>query len=777
LGELYKLGHQIIGGLLPANNFYFALYDQAAHAITFPYSRDEYDLPEDPEQRYPIQEWHSLTSYLMEYGKPLLVDQKRYAEMLKNHDIIEVGADSAEWLGVPMKTVDGKVIGALVVQSYDPEIHYQPRDVEILNFVSTQVAMAIERKQTTVHIQESEIRFRSIFEQSYDGIILVDEYSKVIGWNKRMEEISGVAANKVIGSDSWVVLAKINKLGRSASENQIFHENDLREYLQTGQAEWLDHLVEIRVPFADGGIHIVEQAAFAIHTSRGHMLGIIVRDVTQMRLTEEDLRRSEERMRKYFDLPLIGIAITSKEMRWLEVNDKLCDILGYTRKELADLTWADISPIDEQPAEIAAFNRYVSGETDGATQEKRYTHCAGKLIDVEVSSLAVRKQDGGLDYVISLVQDISEKKRSRQQIHSQLQRMAALRSIDSAINSVFDLRTILDTLLMHVVEQLGVDAADVLLLNQFTQTLEFQAGRGFRTSALRHTRLRVGEGYAGQAAWQRSMVHVTQLDKNPQDLLRAPMFHEEGFSTYFGLPLIAKGQVVGVLEIFHRAHLDPDDEWISFLESIAGQTAIAIDNTQLFDQIQRTNMELSLAYDNTLEGWAHALELRDYETQGHSRRVTDLTVKLAEKMGLRGDELLHVQRGALLHDIGKLAISDTILLKPGPLGTHEWEVVRKHPQYAFEMLAPIHFLRPAVDIPYSHHEKWDGTGYPRGLKGIQIPLTARIFALVDVYDSLLHQRPYKLAWPVEKTLTYLRKQAGMHFDPDVVDTFMKMTFM
>jgi HD-GYP domain-containing protein (c-di-GMP phosphodiesterase class II) len=126
---------------------------------------------------------------------------------------------------------------------------------------------------------------------------------------------------------------------------------------------------------------------------------------------------------------------------------------------------------------------------------------------------------------------------------------------------------------------------------------------------------------------------------------------------------------------------------------------------------------------------------------------------------------------------GKLAISDTILLKPGPLGTHEWEVVRKHPQYAFEMLAPIHFLRPAVDIPYSHHEKWDGTGYPRGLKSIQIPLTARIFALVDVYDSLLHQRPYKLAWPVEKTLTYLRKQAGMHFDPDVIDAFMKMTFM
>ena len=178
------------------------------------------------------------------------------------------------------------------------------------------------------------------------------------------------------------------------------------------------------------------------------------------------------------------------------------------------------------------------------------------------------------------------------------------------------------------------------------------------------------------------------------------------------------------------------------------------------------------AYDITLEGWARALELRDQETIGHTRRVTELTDRLARKMGIPDSDLIHVRRGALLHDIGKMGIPDRILHKPGELTSEEWEIMRTHPVLANDMLSPIHFLHPALDIPYHHHEKWDGSGYPCGLKGEEIPLVARIFAIIDVYDALTTDRPYRIAWSQETTLAYIREQNGIHFDPQVVEIFL-----
>lgn len=255
--------------------------------------------------------------------------------------------------------------------------------------------------------------------------------------------------------------------------------------------------------------------------------------------------------------------------------------------------------------------------------------------------------------------------------------------------------------------------------------------------------------------------------------LRSIRAHEQ-FITYHGVPLVAKGQVKGVLEVFHREPLDPAPEWLDFLETLAGQVAIAIDNISLFEDLQRSNLELVRAYDTTLEGWARALELRDMETEGHSRRVTEMTQRLARAMGMSEEELAHVRRGALLHDIGKMGIPDSILLKPGRLTDEEREVMERHPVYAYKMLAPIDFLRPVLDIPYCHHEKWDGSGYPRGLKGERIPLAARIFAVVDVHDALRSDRPYRDAWTEEEVIKYIREQAGQHFDPQVVEAFIQL---
>jgi HD-GYP domain-containing protein (c-di-GMP phosphodiesterase class II) len=207
---------------------------------------------------------------------------------------------------------------------------------------------------------------------------------------------------------------------------------------------------------------------------------------------------------------------------------------------------------------------------------------------------------------------------------------------------------------------------------------------------------------------------------------------------------------------------------------VANTAAVALENATLLRETQGAAIELSLAYDTTLEGWARALELRDKETEGHTRRVADLTVRLASKLGVPADEMVHVRRGSLVHDIGKMGIPDSILLKPGKLTEDEWVIMRRHPQMAYDMLKSVDFLIPALQIPLCHHERWDGSGYPQGLKGAEIPLAARIFAVVDVYDALSSDRPYREAWPPEKVQDYLKEKAGVEFDPQVVEAFFEI---
>ncbi len=378
------------------------------------------------------------------------------------------------------------------------------------------------------------------------------------------------------------------------------------------------------------------------------------------------------------------------------------------------------------------------------------------------------------DVLTGMVIDITDRKRAEETLHRQLNRLAALRAIDMAITASLDLRLTLNIALDQIIKEAGVDAACILELDHASQLLHYVTGRGFRTKALQETHLRMGEGYAGMVGLEQRIVRVPNLDRRRTDFLRSPYFHEEGFVTYIGVPLVAKGQTQGVLELFHRSSLHPNAEWFDFLEAIADQIAIAIDNARMFEHLQRVNSELSLAYDATIEGWSAALDLRDKETEGHTLRVTEMTLRLARAMGIPEAELVHIRRGALLHDIGKMGIPDAILHKAEPLTEEEQEIMRRHPVYAYDLLSTIAYLRPALDIPYCHHERWDGTGYPQGLKGEEIPLAARIFSVVDVYDALTSDRPYRPAYSREQALEYIRSQSGKYFDPRVVELFLKV---
>lgn len=282
----------------------------------------------------------------------------------------------------------------------------------------------------------------------------------------------------------------------------------------------------------------------------------------------------------------------------------------------------------------------------------------------------------------------------------------------------------------------------------------------------------MGEGAAGEAVVQARPVHVPDLAEAPGP--RERRLAAEGFRAYCALPLVTKGEVVGVLEVLSHSELPQDPEWWGFLEAVAGQAAVAVDNARLVEELRRANLNLQLAYDATLEGWSRAVELRDRETEGHTERVTELAVQLARALGVPETDVVHIRRGALLHDVGKLGIPDSILLKPGPLTEEEWEVMRRHPEYAYRWLSSIEFLRKALDIPYCHHERWDGKGYPRGLRGEEIPFAARIFAVVDVFDALTSDRPYRKAWSRQEALRYIREQSGSQFDPRVVEAFLRL---
>ena len=739
-----------------------------------------------------------------------------------------------------------------------------------------------ERKNTRDALAASEAELRALFAAMTDIVVVLDAQGRYrhiaptnrTGLSRTPDELLGRTVHEVMPAEE---------------ADQILET--IRTALQAQQPRPVEYALTI------GAAKVWFEAT--VSPLGTDQVIWVARDVTGRKRAAEALQASEERFRRFFELGLIGMLITSPAKGILEANAKVCEILGYEHAELLAKTWEELTHPDDLAADFAMFHQELDGTIDGYELDKRFIRKDGQIIDTTIASRVVRKPGAGIDYFVALVQDVSERKRAqdallrseqryrqifetsqegiwvidaanrttlvnqrladlfgyrseemlgkslfdfmdaegrtaarpglerrrenvnvqadfrfkrkdgtdlwalletsslfdersqyvgalamltditeRKRVEAQTQRhaarLSAQRNIDLAISGSFDLRTILQILLRQVVEQLGVDAASILLLDPASQRLDFGAGLGFRTKQLEHMSLRVGQGFRGRAALERRTVGIPNIAAVAAEVVPAPLLTDEAVVTYFGVPLLAKGRVKGVLEVFQRSPLEPDSEWMDFLEALAGQAAIAIDNAELFNGLQRSNVDLALAYDSTLEGWSHALDLRDKETEGHSRRVTELTVRLARESGMIGDELLQVRRGTLLHDIGKMGVPDHILLKPGPLTEDEWVAMRKHPYFAFELLSPIAFLRPALDIPYCHHEKWDGTGYPRGLKGEQIPLSARLFAIVDVWDALRSDRPYRAAWPADKVHAHIRSLSGSHFDPAVVSMFLDL---
>ena len=404
-----------------------------------------------------------------------------------------------------------------------------------------------------------------------------------------------------------------------------------------------------------------------------------------------------------------------------------------------------------------------------------------KDVNVLLMNVVDSLSRSGNPIVSTALQDITRVSQSllmlEQSVSDQLKlkqsQLRALMSVGQVINSSMGLRRVLEEVMDSLISLMRAERG-FLMLRESNGELAVRIARGIAHVSLDEEAFIVSRSVVRKVVESNAPVLTTNAQVDPRFDAQMSIAAYQ-LRSILCVPLKLKDELIGVLYVDNRAHAGIFKENdLELISAFADQAAVAIDSARLFEDLQESHRELERAYQATLEGWVRALDMRDKETEGHTQRVTILTHRLARSMGVSDAELVHITRGALLHDIGKMAIPDGILLKPGQLTADERKLIQKHPVYAYEMLSPIDFLVPAIDIPYCHHEKWDGTGYPRALKQDQIPYAARIFPVIDVWDALTSDRPYRKAMPHDEVRQIVKADSGTHFDPVVVEAFMDL---
>ena len=646
-----------------------------------------------------------------------------------------------------------------------------------------------ESLRTAEALQQSNAQLGALIDASPLAIVSLDREGRVVTWNARAEEIFEVPAGEMIGrlfdGQAAQELERFQSASRASARRDFLTVQDMVRARRDGSQ------IELRM-----------YAAIQLGPN-GEPAGIIgiYSDITD--------QRRQERERETIIRAASSLRIAEKSAEMFPVTLEQLDSLPNLKSaaiglylpgtsqfkvELARGEWKPLTGKITGPATSLVWSAMREGRPVGVSAQAAESDPLLAPSDEITSVLAVpliaRNEVIGAvwaggsapfqrnDLVTArAIADIAANAIYRAGLFDQMelayQRLGILRTIDQAISSSLDLRLVLDLLINQITSQLHLDRAMIYLYFPAKQSLEFAIGSGVPTSGFVKRSFRLGESHIGRVAVKRELEYTPDLSQVDDEFGRQ-IYTYEGFVTYVAIPLIAKGQVKGVMEIFHRSRIDPDLDWLDFLKALGTQTAIAIDNAELFGQLQRANTNLTLALDSTLEGWSRVLDLRNKDVANHSQLVTSMALRIASRMGIPATEQVHIRRGALLHDVGKAGIPDEILYKPGPLSAEEWDLVRRGPESAVELLRSITYLQPAITIPAFHHEKWDGSGYPHGLKGEQIPLAARILAVADVWYALQEDRPYRPAWSQAEALEYLQQQRGVQFDPRVVDVFLEI---
>ncbi|NPV41808.1 MAG: PAS domain-containing protein [Anaerolineae bacterium] len=455
---------------------------------------------------------------------------------------------------------------------------------------------------------------------------------------------------------------------------------------------------------------------------------------------------------------LIGQKINESGFRQAEIS-------AESQPNYIDLQ-ADHEPTNPFIQSMRTENRYLACMTLKSPKKP-----AGMIVlgcDEKFSAELTMTLKAAADMVATAI----ERANLYQRTEKQLAHLESLHAIDQAITSVYDIQVINKIILDQACRALEADAADILILNEPINALEMVSGRGFIDAINTNVRIPITTSTAGKILLENQQFSIPNLKETPLDFNRN-YIPVENFTSYYARPISLKGKTIGVFEVFFKNAYFPEKDWEDFFEALTTQIAVAYDSTQKYSDLQKLQQNMAASLRSTIETWSKSLELHDIESYGHIRRVTNETLEIAKIMGIEEDQLPNIERGALLHDIGKLAIMDGILQKKGTLTEDEWKEIKRHPEISREMLSNVTLLEDAVDIPYSHHENWDGSGYPQGLKGENIPLAARIFAVVETYDAMISPRPYRAALTKQEAIQYLIDQKGKKFDPRVVDLFLE----
>ena len=617
-----------------------------------------------------------------------------------------------------------------------------------------------DTKQINEEIERNERRFKALIERSHDVISLIGADNKRLYYSPSVTRILGYAPEELLGTDSHSLthpddVEEMRRIGmelRRTPNKSIAYQARLRA--KDGSWKWIEAIATNMLDDPDVGAVVVN-----------------FRDISDRKQTEDQLRESERRFREFLETVNLAALVLDNEGRVEFINDYLLNLTGSSRNKVVGNSFFNrfLEPDDK------FIDTYLAGIKNGQIPlhfESLILTSLGLKRIIAWNNTILRNIEWVVTGIVCIGEDITEFRKNEDRAKIQIQRVSALHSIDVVISSSFDARIVFSVIVDQVMNQMGVDAVRILTYDPGDQMLTYTADRGFNYSDQMIGSFSLGDSHSGKTILDRQTIRYPESDSDVKTLPH--IFEQEGFVVGYSTPMTVKGQVKGVIEVYNRSRLETDSSWMEFYETLAGQAAIAIENNEMFDRLERTLADLTAAYDSTLEGWVRALDLRDKETIGHTQRVAMMVVRFALELGVSGDNLVNIRRGALLHDIGKMGIPDYILNKAGPLTDEERLIIQRHPQYAYELLQPIHYLRLSLDIPYAHHERWDGLGYPRGLKGEEIPLAARIFSVVDVWDALGSTRTYREKWDQKKMLDYLEEQSGQKFDPSIVKVFIDL---
>ncbi|MBN1231315.1 MAG: HD domain-containing protein [Anaerolineales bacterium] len=451
-------------------------------------------------------------------------------------------------------------------------------------------------------------------------------------------------------------------------------------------------------------------------------------------------------------------------------NQTIVDILGIKKLDLLGKAFSEVETLFVPETNVSGYYLDYSGEKSSPLNDipisYTYEHPEKGKIYINYTNNPILVDGVRTGRVVTL-QDITVLQNISKKLVNQLEISSSLHEIDKIITSSIELDPILSTIAKYIYTFLKFDAIAILVsssnsgdfIQSFVLDLDYEKEQETIVAL------------ANECLKRKNVIYINDINSSKN--LEVKM-KEDLFTSCVTSPLISKDQVVGVMELFYKEEHEPDREWWQILYKFSEQLAIGVADIMRSYELKERNRELLVTYDLTLKGWAQALEIRDFETEKHSERVTEMTVELSKRLGIPDEIIQHIQRGALLHDVGKIGVPDEILYKPGGLSPQEWQIMRKHPTYAYQLLKDIPFLMDAIDIPYCHHERWDGSGYPRGLKGEEIPIAARIFAVIDVFDALISDRPYRSAWSIKDTSDYLVENSGILFDPQIVQAFLSM---